>query len=155
MKTVKSGKLTGAKIEKGDNLSYQEPFGSISAYFIPHYKQNYNTAGNYLYLGDKLVFYISTLEKREYEVALLVHEIAEALICNLRGIKEKDITKWDLEHIESDDPGSIKGAPYYKEHREATRVEMLICKILGIKWSEYSESFSKLKYVQKRKHSLE
>lgn len=146
MKTVKSGKLTGAEIEKGDNLSYKEPFDSISAYFIPHNQQNYETAGNYLYIGNKLVFYISNLEKREYEVALLVHEIAEALICNLRGIKEKDITKWDLDHIESDDPGSIKGAPYYKEHAFATKLEKLIIEELGQNWKKHDKSYEKLVY---------
>jgi hypothetical protein len=86
---------------------------------IPHNKQKYPTLGDW-YRDPKTgeaVIRVSDTGDWRYDFLITIHELVEAALCNNRNISEDDVTKFDLEHLESDDPGFLKEAPYYKEHQ--------------------------------------
>ena len=118
----------------------------ISIETIKHEKQRYDTAGDYLQYNKYLwCFYISKMDNIDYEFLVLIHELIEWRLTQKRGIKEEDITKFDIESG-SDDPGALKNAPYHKEHMFATRIEKLLAKELGVDLDKYCKSFDKLKF---------
>lgn len=82
---------------------------------------------------------------KEFLVAL--HEQIEYFLCRMRGIKEEDITNFDLEYEArreagdlTSEPGDDPLAPYNKEHVFATSIEKIVCKELGINWEEYEKT---------------
>lgn len=113
---------------------------------IPHKEQRYDTAGDYFEMQGDDYYYISKLPQGwRAELAVLVHEMVEYQLCKEAGIKEKDITKFDIESGHPD-PGTLKEAPYYEQHKIATKIEKYIIKQLGLDWKQYDLDFEKLKY---------
>jgi hypothetical protein len=114
---------------------------------IPHKKQRYDTAGDYFFGSwyNRWNFLISEMKNTDYEFLVLVHEIIEWHLTQKRGIKEEDITNFDIES-KHPDPGTLKNAPYHKEHMFATKIEKQLAKELKINWNKYDKSFDKLKY---------
>ena len=81
----------------------------------------------------------------DYNFLIGLHELVEYYLCNKRGIKDKKITGFDIAHLDAEDPGRLKEAPYHKEHMFAEKIEKLMCKELGIPWKKYyNESFDNL-----------
>lgn len=114
---------------------------------ILHSQERYDSAGDYWTDINKIDQYrISKLPQGwRAELAVFIHEMVEYQLCKEAGIKEKDITKFDIKSGHSD-PGTLKDAPYHKQHMEATKIEKLVIKLLGCDWDEYDKSFEKLKY---------
>lgn len=120
----------------------------IMSAVIPHKSQRYDTAGDYYKEDGIQVFAISKMNA-DREFMVLVHEIIEWYLTEKRGIKEKDITKFDTLDVEpkyESDPGMSPKAPYHKEHLFSTKIEKMLCKELGLDWKEYDKSFETLKY---------
>ena len=118
---------------------------------INHKDQSYNTAGNFWKHPDGRhdVYKISKLPKGwRAELAVLVHEIVEFQLCKEAGIKEQDITTFDIESGHPD-PGTLKNSPYFEQHKIATKIEKYIIKELGLIWKEYDSDFEKLRYEKK------
>ena len=113
---------------------------------IEHRDQRYKTAGDYWADKNKWEIRISRMKNPDYEFLIMIHELVELYLTQKRGIKEEDITKFDLEHLDNEDPGSIPEAPYHKEHMFSMEVEKLIIKELGLDWKDYMDSFDKLVY---------
>ena len=85
------------------------------------------------------------------ELAVFVHEMIEYQLCKEAGIKEPDIMYFDThEGKDSDDPGTMKSAPYHSQHQTATSIEKYIIKKLGLNWDEYDADFAKLKYPRRK-----
>ncbi len=117
---------------------------NITIKIIHHKKQRYETLGDWIF--DKqgnLVIYISDMNNWLYETLIGVHEIIEAVLCKQRGIEEKDVSKFDMEHPELDDPGDDKRACYHKEHIQATFIEKVFAKFMGVRWWKYNEDLDK------------
>lgn len=119
---------------------------------IPHKNQAYDTCGDYYslnFLGNEGTYDNYVISKLKLgwkaELAVLVHEIVEFQLCKEAGIKEQDITKFDIESG-LDDPGNSKLAPYHKQHKIAERIERQIIKGLGLNWKEYEDCINNLKY---------
>ena len=96
---------------------------------IPHSKQRYDTAGDYYQEVDKWVFKISKEEDPDEEFLTLIHELVEWYLCTRKGIREEDITEFDIEYLKKNpdgDPGRSRKAPYHREHMRACKVERLI-----------------------------
>ena len=113
---------------------------------LRHKDQRYETCGDYYKDGKAWIFSISQTNI-DYEFLILMHELTEWYLTQKRGIKEKDITKFDLWHLEENldgEPGNHKDAPYRKEHQFATKIEKLICKELGINWYKYDKIIDSL-----------
>jgi hypothetical protein len=122
---------------------------------VKHSKQRYDTAGDYFKVGGEPCshdeYKVSRLPQGwKAELAVFVHEMVEFQLCKEAGIKEKDITYFDThEGKDSNDPGTMKSAPYHSQHILATSIERYIIKKLGLKWREYDKSFETLKYPKK------
>lgn len=119
---------------------------TISYNTIQHKYQRYDTAGDYYSIGDLDFYRISNLPQGwRAELAVFVHEIVEFQLCKEAKIKEKDITKFDIESG-LDDPGASKDAPYHSQHMLATEIEYFLVEKLGLNKKEYDDQFNKLKY---------
>ena len=118
---------------------------NINIKTIPQIEQRYATAGDYWWDKDgSLQIRVSELGNEDMEYLVAIHELTESYICEKRGIKETDIMAFDIAHSDSDDPGTLLDAPYYKEHLFASAIEMLIAEQLNINWQEYDNEILKL-----------
>lgn len=120
---------------------------NIEITLIEHSKQAYDTAGDYGKDYAGWWMNVSRMKDWRYEALVSVHELVEMILTTNDKVKWKDIDYFDKkgEGKGHDDPGTLKSAPYFKQHRFATRIEKLLCSELGVDWKEYDESFSKLK----------
>lgn len=75
-------------------------------------------------------FRIAAKTQKDFYI-YFIHEYVEAMLCRQRGIKWEKIDKFDNEHSSTDDPGSLKDAPYHKEHLFANKIENLLSKELS------------------------
>ena len=89
-------------------------------------KQRYNTAGDYYATPSGWQFAVSRQKSVDDEFLILIHELVEWYLTQRNGIREEDITAFDVAHPSSKDPGSEPDAPYRNEHRAALEVEKLI-----------------------------
>lgn len=107
---------------------------SIHINEIPKNLQPYDTVGNYF--EGKQSFIIDVSKEKGYVndedelMGVALHELVELLLCNKRKIKIKDIDAWDLNFKGKGEPGESKGAPYFKEHAFANKLEALFIKEL-------------------------
>jgi len=106
---------------------------------VAHDDQRYDTIGDWQWEGSHLIVRVSNLLDFRSEVAIAIHEVVEALLCEANGISEQQVDEWDLEHEDADDPGSLPGCPYYNEHALATIVERLVVGRLGSDWLRHDE----------------
>ena len=107
---------------------------------IKHKNQRYETLGDYFYDEfDTLYIKVSDTGNQYYNRIIVIHELIEELLTRYKGIKEEKILEWDNNHLDSDDPGSLKDAPYNKEHLFALQIEKDICYYLGLDWDIYEE----------------
>ncbi len=103
---------------------------------IPHSKQRYKTVGDYWKRGNTWEFRVSKMNN-DYEFLVIIHELIEAYLTNKRGVKWKDIDKFDKTFTGSDEPGNSIKAPYYLEHRFAENIERQLALEMGIDWFTY------------------
>ena len=69
----------------------------------------------------------------------MIHELIEAYMAFKKGLTDKQITKFDMDNPELDDPGLSTEAPYHKEHMAAMKIEAELAEILGVDWNDYEE----------------
>jgi hypothetical protein len=120
---------------------------NIEIYSIPHQEQRYDTAGDYDEDSVGWWINVSQMTHWEYEALVAVHELVEMILTKHRKISWDKITKFDeTDGKDSDDPGTMKSAPYHREHMFSMKIEKLLCKELGLDWDTYDKSFKKLKY---------
>jgi hypothetical protein len=123
---------------------------------IPHRQQRYDTCGDYFKKAGWLHFRISRM-KGAYPILALLHEIIEFFICRQRGIRLRDIDRFDREYerarssgrapcgcIIEEEPGDDLHAPYFDAHQTATECERAIAKCLGVDWNGYEKAVRSL-----------
>jgi hypothetical protein len=71
---------------------------------------------------------------------IILHEYMEAIRCYRDGISLESIEKWDIEHPDHDDPGSMPDAPYHKHHMNSLMIEAVACLQDGYTWNEYDDT---------------
>ena len=120
---------------------------------IPHKRHRYPGAGDYWDEKDWKIIRVSEMEDPRYEVLVALHEFVESFLCDLRGIFEQEITRFDVMfeeerengfHFDREEPGNDKRCPYRREHRWATRIERLMAWQMKVSWKEYSEAVNAL-----------
>lgn len=140
-------------------------FLGIDAEVIPHSAQRYPTVGDWQWqdiyddlqdiydnlfkknqkvVGQKLQINISDTGNADSNFLIMVHEIIEAYLCRKNGVKESDVDKWDMDHLDSDDPGSIEGCPYLSEHTVATSIEIMLAYSQNIGWLAHNKRIEDL-----------
>jgi hypothetical protein len=119
---------------------------------IPHKKHRYGgTVGDY-WIDKKGVmqFRVSDLGDDYGELAIFLHEFIEAFLCKKRGIKWKDIDKFDIAYEKRRKPGDVSEpgddpkAPYRREHRFAENIERQFIYECGIDWKKYNDNVDSL-----------
>jgi len=118
---------------------------------VDNAQQRYPTAGDYSTdIYGCTHFRISRMANPDHQFLVAIHEIIEAYLCQRRGIKESEIDKfdinWERERLAGDtsEPGNNPEAPYYFEHKFATKVEMDVAHELGVDWDEYEKALNNL-----------
>lgn len=132
------------------------PVAEIEVRVIPHEKQRYDTCGDWLFrkiIGEQrdiLSVTVSALPDPRMEHAVMLHEIAEALLCRQAGIEERLVTAFDTAYEanrkegDTSEPGDSPDAPYRAQHQMATSIERLFIISSGLSWSEYEAAVDNL-----------
>jgi len=121
---------------------------SVSQQFIiqtiPHHWQEYSTIGNYATTDDGItVIFVSDMGSPDYEFLVALHELIEVKLTQKHGVAEEDITAFDKQHLDTNEPGYLKEAPYHKEHMAAETIERIVATLLGVEWNDYEEAINK------------
>lgn len=104
---------------------------------VNHRDHRYNTVGDYYFDANIMVVNVSKIGNRDYEFLVAIHEIIECYLADSRGIKEQDITSFDLQHTGDGEAGDEKDCPYRREHFFSETVERLLANELGVNWNDY------------------
>jgi len=120
---------------------------SLNFKIIPHAEHRYPTVGDYWEEPPGSGHWeIRVSDVGDWQMALLVfvHEIVELCQTEAAGIKEQDITAFDIQfeaaHANDDEePGDSPWAPYHKQHVMAECLERILALILGINWQDYDD----------------
>jgi hypothetical protein len=126
----------------------------ISIEFIDHGQQRYSTVGDWRYEGTDdnalLVINVSKMPNQIHEQLVAIHELAEAILCNLDGVTQEQVDKFDMEFEKNrapgdeSEPGDSPRAPYQQQHRYGDVIERLMCAAARIPWAVYEEAINKL-----------
>ncbi len=105
-------------------------------------EMRYETIGDWQTMREHNIDYetkisITEMGDKRMEFCLALHELIEWFLCEVNGVTEKQVDSWDMSHLESDDPGSENGAPYYEQHHLAIAFENLMAKLLHLNWERY------------------
>jgi hypothetical protein len=117
---------------------------------IPHNTQHYPTIGDWIFMPDgNLIIKVSDMNNWKYEALVGVHELIESLLCKDKGIKDQDVTAFDIafekNRIEGnlEEPGDQLNAPYHQQHQFATSIEKEFARALGVDWDIYDKHVDK------------
>lgn len=121
----------------------------ISIAKVPHSQQRYNTVGDWYYDSDGNLFIIvSTIDhpkSDDMEACVIVHELVEALLCEMCGIGQAQVDEFDLGIGASlDEPGDDPRAPYHRCHVQASIFERQLALALNVNWQEYERELDRL-----------
>lgn len=138
-------KVSGKTMQKDRIMALPD----IHCKVIPHVEHRYPTVGDYTVdVFGARHYRVSDMRNPDYEFMVLIHEMIEHHLCARRGITPEDVDAFDLEfekerqqrlHEQDDEPGDDPRAPYYHEHQFAIRIEVEICRYLGLDWAAYNK----------------
>ena len=112
---------------------------------IKHEHQRYETVGDWqIGAFENINIKVSNMNNPTYEFLVGIHELIEAMLCKQYGITEEVVDSWDMDHLDSNDPGSIPGCPYYRQHFLATIIERMLADELEVDWDLYEEAIESL-----------
>jgi len=111
---------------------------------IEHSSQRYPTSGDWQEVGEELVIDVSKLPDRRYELLVAVHELIEAILCQHAEVSGQEVDRFDIEHLEADEPGDMLDAPYHQQHVRASDVEKQLAEWLDVDWNKYEKALHEL-----------
>jgi hypothetical protein len=124
---------------------------------IAHNKQRYESAGDWFKKAGVWYFRVSRMKDKRYIWLVFLHEFIEWAICQLTGVKQRDVDKFDQAYETTraddralcgckiqDEPGDDIHAPYHDAHAIASECERLIAKALDVDWIAYNETVNRL-----------
>jgi hypothetical protein len=107
---------------------------------VPKDKIRNRGIGDYLKKGGGIEIRVADLNNENDELGVAIHELVESTLVNKRGIKFRDIDKFDKKHEDEDrEPGEMKDSPYRKEHLFANAVESAFIKELRKKIKKFNK----------------
>lgn len=132
----------------------------ITIEIVPHLSQRYNTVGDWQFTRDaqgdaiELNVKVSDTDERDGNMLIAIHEMVEAILCELGGVAEEAVDKFDMEWIprpawwNSDtlfsEPGEDPSAPYYSQHQLAAGIERIVATRLYTNWERYEAKIDEL-----------
>lgn len=128
---------------------------------IPHEDQRYETCGDWRAQSNGIwQITASNMGKWQYAFLVLLHELVEMGLCTQHGVKEQDVTDFDVAfeacraEDNTDEPGDDPRAPYRAEHQFATVIERMVCNEMGIDWKEYESAVLSLEQTHGKHERL-
>ena len=110
----------------------------ITIDFIPQAEQRYDTCGDWWYEDETLVLKVSLMPDQRHQQLVAVHELVEALACNVDGVSAEAVDAFDMgPGADLDEPGNSPDAPYHVQHMVATEIEKRLAEALHVAWGEY------------------
>jgi hypothetical protein len=118
---------------------------------IPTKDHRYATLGDYWTDPDgTLQFRVSSEFSQKAQVLLLLHEMAEAFLCQNDGISFLSIDEFDkaferrLDEPPESEPGDDPACPYRVQHRRAENIERLMADFMRVEWPRYVAEFDEI-----------
>jgi hypothetical protein len=122
---------------------------------IPHANHRYRGTVDDYWVDKKGVHQVKISEMSDwrYTAIIIIHALIEYFGCLCDGIKEEDITAFDVLfecerdaglHKSEDEPGNDPRACYRKWHIFATKIEILLASELKANWKRYSKEVESL-----------
>ena len=108
---------------------------------IPPESIRYLTCGDWYFTQDgELIVEVPDFKYApDSQFLVALHELVEAYLCLRNGIREEDVSAWDIAHPDAEEPAEVEGSPYGDEHETATIVEKIVCQALGINWHRHND----------------
>lgn len=98
---------------------------------VPKKEIRNDSVGDYKKKNGKLEILVAKSRDPIFDMGVAIHELVESVLAIKRGISFSKITKFDKENKDkSGQPGEMKGAPYFKEHAVANKIESILVKEL-------------------------
>src|SRR5215469_29325 len=113
-------------------------------------RMRYPSSGDWFRKGGVWFFRVARFKDKRYSFLVFFHEFIEWGICQLQGIKQRDVDRFDMAYEKARDIGEAQApcgckfqdecgddihAPYREAHQVATACERLIAKALGVDWA--------------------
>jgi hypothetical protein len=122
---------------------------------IDHKDQRYTTVGDWFYDPDgTLHIKVSKLSEKKREWLIAVHELVEVLTCQLDGVSQERVDKFDKWFEENrpegndEEPGDDVDAPYRRQHCLATGIERILAERWDVRWKDYEDELENLPEVE-------
>ncbi|MEM4240261.1 MAG: hypothetical protein QXK08_03650 [Candidatus Woesearchaeota archaeon] len=115
--------------------------------FIVKKKMRYDSLGDW-YDSGKIDVYTG-LNKTE-RLAVAVHELIEMALLHLKGVRQKQVDKWDTKNwtVAFNPKMYDNDARYKAAHRYAEKVERKIIETAGINWKKIRQKSNGLESAQ-------
>jgi hypothetical protein len=106
--------------------------------FIPQAEMRYDTCGDWYHENDTLIVLASAMPDARHQQLVAVHELVEALMCNVDGVTQEAVDAFDMgPGADLDEPGNDASAPYRQQHVVATEIERRLAEAMHVDWAEY------------------
>lgn len=101
----------------------------------------YPTAGDWEWLPDgALKLTVPDYGTRPHSALLVaIHELAEAFLCRRDGVREEDVTAFDVDNPHLEEPGDDPRAPYHRQHQVAMALESHLASVLDVDWDRHNQ----------------
>lgn len=99
--------------------------------------------------GEISVAVLQNCYPPESELAIMIHELVEAFLCQRDGVPDNVVVAFDEmfeaereqgQHKHDAEPGDAPESPYRYQHQMATHVEKAVCLALGLRWEEHEKA---------------
>ena len=124
---------------------------NITIKSIPTKDQRYPTCGDWWYDPDgNLQIRVSEELTQESQALVVLHEMAELVMCRANGVTQESVDKFDMEfektrHPDDEsEPGDHPDAPYRVQHGLATAIERIVATQMGVDWLAHEQDILKL-----------
>jgi hypothetical protein len=137
---------------------------------IAHNRQRYETVGDWYKSKGVWWFKVSRMKDKRYVWLVFIHEFIEWAVCQVTGVKQREVDRFDREYEEArpsgggwdarfssqfeecapcgckfqEEAGDDIHAPYHEAHTVASQCERLIAKALNVDWVDYCEKVDAL-----------
>lgn len=117
---------------------------------IPHKSHRYPTCGDWWFEDDTLQIRVSEEMPEKSQQLVVLHELAEVLMCQANGITQETVDHFDMNfeanrHPDDEsEPGDHADAPYADQHGLATAIERIAATQMGVNWLEHEKAIGKL-----------
>ena len=119
----------------------------ILVQLVDHADQRYATSGDWIWRNGNLIVSVSDTGSDMSNLLVAIHEMVEAYLCRRDGIREEDVTAFDMQFVGSKgegEPGVAIGSPYKPQHQAAESVERLAALVLGVDWNDHDNAVEAL-----------